>query len=402
MNNYINRSIEPLLLKMCKQFPAVGLTGPRQSGKTTLLKHLFKDYQYITLDDPIIRDQAIDDPELLIDTFKGPVIIDEIQYAPKLLSYLKIQIDENRSKKGQYILTGSQQFKLMKDIGDTLAGRIGLLQLLPFNYLELNNIAGFKKIFSSTKLAFFYSCLSGLYPEPCLASKDMDASLWYGSYIQTYLERDVKSTYDIGSLREFQACLKLLAANCSQTLNMSTISKELGISVNTVKKWISILEASGIVYLLAPYYKNYGKRITKSPKVYFYDLGLVCYLTGIKTEEHIISGPMAGALFENYAIMEIVKNYVSKGVEPPTYYYKVDKGLEIDLIIEKEFQKILPIEIKVSQTPKKEMTKNIKKFITIIGEENVSKSAIISLSEKELLLSQNVSTEKLSSILNEL
>ena len=387
---YINRSIESLIKGIIKQSPAIALTGPRQSGKSTVLTHIFPKISYVSLDDPLYREQAIEDPELFLDTVREPVIIDEIQYAPQLLSYIKIRIDQKRQKKGRFLLTGSQQFNLIKNIGDTLAGRIGLLQLLPFDLSEKMKIKHLTDTHKTVKKAFFHACLNGSYPEPNV-NNSIDIRTWYGSYLQTYLERDIRSIYEIGLLREFQSCLKLLAANCAQVLNISTISKNIGTSVNTVKKWISILEASGIIYLLIPYYNNLGKRITKSPKLYFLDTGFVCYLTGILTEEHIVSGPMTGALFENYIIQEVVKTFLNRGQIPPIYYYRTHNGLEIDLIIEKNAITLIPVEIKFSQTPKRTMNKNIDAFMKYSKNKNIKNGKLVTLSEKEIILSKNIS-----------
>jgi len=233
---YIHRQIEPVIKNVLNTFSSLALTGPRQAGKSTLLTQTLTDYQYITLDDPVIRDRAVNDPRLFFDTLKEKAIIDEIQHAPELLSYAKIIIDSNRDKKGLFVFTGSQQFHMIKDLGDSLAGRIALLELLPFSVKEIKTTADFKTIVDY----FVYACLKGSYPE-LVTQSSMDTSIWYASYVQTYLERDIRSIFNIGNLRDFQRFMQLLAARCSQILNYSQFSKALGISVPTIKRWISIL-----------------------------------------------------------------------------------------------------------------------------------------------------------------
>ena len=268
-DRYIHRRLEDVLKKLIKSFPAVALTGPRQSGKSTLLKNIFGGtYTIISFDDPITRERAISDPRLFIDGLREKIIFDEIQYVPQLLSYIKILIDHNCSKRGRFIITGSQQFHLIKNLGDTLAGRIALLNLLPFSIEEKRQIPFLRNKLLDTQANFIHSSLRGSFPEIAL-HPEMESDAWYGSYIQTYLERDLRTIYNIGSLREFQQFLHLLATRCSQILNLSSFANDLGISVNTIKKWLSILEASHIIYILPPYYRNLGKRITKSPKIYF-------------------------------------------------------------------------------------------------------------------------------------
>jgi len=266
---YIHREIEAILKKVVNQFPALVVTGPRQSGKSTLLKELFsKDYAYISFDDPVTRERAISDPEFFLDSLEEKVIIDEIQYVPQLLSYVKIRIDRNRQKRGNFIFTGSQQFNMIKNLGDTLAGRIAIMELLPFSLKEKEKVFKKKDKFVTAQKYITHSCLRGSFPE-IVVYDDIDVELWYSSYEQTYLERDVRTFYNIGNLRDFQRFMQILAARCSQVLNLSSLSSALGVAVNTIKKWISILEATRIIYLLKPYYQNLGKRITKSPKLYF-------------------------------------------------------------------------------------------------------------------------------------
>lgn len=394
---YVHREIEKVLINTSKQFPCTALTGPRQSGKSTLLKNIFgKTHAIVSFDDPLIRQQAITDPKLFIENIKEPVIFDEVQYVPELLSYLKIKIDEKRHKKNRYIITGSQQFNLIKNLGDTLAGRIGLLSLLPFSKKEKSSIKRLK--IKSTKDAFIDACLRGAYPEINVFPK-INFETWYGSYLQTYLERDIRTIYDIGSLREFQKFIQLLAARCSQILNLSDLSKELGVSINTLKKWISILEASQIIYLLSPYYRSLKKRITKSPKLYFLDCGFICYLCGIRDKRYLINGPMAGALFENYVIQETLKSFLNFGRRPNIFYVRTHNNVEVDLIIEKNMQ-IFPVEIKSTKSPTIQMAKSIEQYQNTFSKLNIAKGKIISMCDEKILLTRNVSLEPLENFLD--
>ncbi len=234
---YIHRQIEHVLTKLVKQFPAVVVTGPRQSGKSTLLKEMFSStHTYLSFDDPIIRESAISDPKFFLEGAAEKVIIDEIQYVPQLLSYLKILIDKDRYKRGRFILTGSQQFTMIKNLGDTLAGRVGIIELLPFCVEEKKDARGIKKWFNSQEGYFVHSCLQGSFPE-IVVYKDIDVDFWYSSYLQTYLERDVRTIYNIGNLRDFQRFIQLLATRCTQVLTLNSFSSELGIAVNTIKRW---------------------------------------------------------------------------------------------------------------------------------------------------------------------
>ena len=383
---YIHRHIEAAIKNRISSFPSLAITGPRQSGKSTLLINTLPDYQYVTLDDPLIREQALTDPLFLLESIGDKAIIDEIQLAPQLLSYVKMQIDSNRKKKGRFVFTGSQQFTMIKNLGDSLAGRIALLDLLPFSVAEKKTALSLP----GTLDCFIHACLRGSYPEP-VTDNSIDMGAWYGAYVQTYLERDIRSLYNIGNLRDFQRFLQLLAGRCAQILNVSSLAKALGVSVPTLKNWLSILEASRIVYLLPPYYNNMGKRVTKAPKLYFLDCGLVCYLTGIKDKDHLIKGPMAGALFENFCIQETVKLYFNKGERAPLYYMRTNNGLEIDLLIERSFKTFIPVEIKLQKTPHVSMGSSILRFKKLFSDFSVTDGIIISLTDKSVPLHTDVS-----------
>ena len=386
MTPYIHRSIEPALRKMIGQFPVVAVTGPRQSGKSTLLQQVFTKYAYLTLDDPLVLQQALSDPELLLESAGPRVVIDEIQYAPSLLPRLKLRVDRQRAQPGQFLLTGSQQFVLMKGLGESLAGRIGLLELLPFCLEEKTRCPGKEHLAGEPRAAFVEACLRGSYPEPVLQAK-LDAHRWYGAYVRTYLERDIRSLYDIGSLREFERFLQLLAARCAQILNMSTLATETGVAVNTIKRWISILEACRIIYLLPPYYNNLGKRITKAPKVYFLDAGMVCYLTGLRDQAALLQGPLAGPLFENFCIQETLKSFAACGESPRLFYLRTKTGLEVDLLIEGPGARLYPFEFKLSATPRMEMADPIRQFRQQFAALKPEPGAIVSLAAASRTLS---------------
>lgn len=366
---YISRSLEPVLARAAEQFPAVVLVGPRQSGKTTLLKHLFGDrYAIVSLEPPDVRLAAVNDPRGFLSLNPPPVVFDEIQYAPALLPYIKEQIDAQRDRPGQYILTGSQNLLLMNQVTESLAGRAAVLKLLPLSRWEVNHQpqrtlpwegkAASLPTLSSREL--WAHILRGFYPE-IVCNPERDIRLWQSSYVQTYLERDVRSLRNIGNLTLFQTFLRALAIRSGQILNLSDLAKDVGISVNTAKDWISILEASFQIFILRPYYANIGKRLVKSPKVYFTDTGLLCYLVGLRDVEHAISGPMGGSIFENLVIAELFKIFIHRGEEPLLYYWRTASGSEVDVVIESQ-DNLIPIEIKHTETPRPEMAKGILNF----------------------------------------
>lgn len=382
---YIPRDIEARLSRLLDSSPCVAVTGPRQAGKSTLLKTCLPAYRYATLDDPFFREQAQSDPLLFLDSLGERAIIDEIQLAPGLLSYVKMRVDAERDVKGRYVFTGSQQFGLIKNLSDSLAGRVSLLELLPFSVAEKRRHLPF----AETVSLFTHAALTGCYPE-LVVDQGVDRQAWYSSYLQTYLERDIRTLYNIGDLRDFQRFVRLLAARCGQQLNMSDFSRDLGVSVPTVKSWLSILEASRVVYLLAPYYANLGKRITKAPKVYFVDIGLACNLAGVRDEAHLFSGPMAGALFENFCIQETVKWFLGRGIPPPLYYLRTGNGLEVDLLIEPAVGTLIPVEIKLAKTPSPQQARTLTAFMSSFAGLEPSPGLLLSLTEQSRPLSREV------------
>ncbi|MBU4483260.1 MAG: ATP-binding protein [Actinobacteria bacterium] len=359
---YIKRLIEKTIIDTLKTFPVIILTGARQSGKTTLLKHLFSStFNYISLDELDIRSLAINDPREFLNKFKTPLIIDEIQNAPQLLPYIKAVVDKER-KNGRFIITGSQQFPLMKNVSESLAGRAAILNLYPFmieeitgNYITeeksidsyLKNASN-KKIPGSLKVDLGSWLLDGGYPGLFVNSK-ISKNIWFSSYIQTYIDRDVRGNIKNENLNDFERFLKLMASRTSQELSYSNLSRDIGLSVPTIKSWISLLQTNSIIYLLQPYYKNFGKRIIKSPKLYFLDTGLAAYLSGIQTKEHLLDGPMGGALFETFVVTNFLKRFSALDINPSLYYWKNISGIEVDLLVEHD-NKLIPIEIKLAST----------------------------------------------------
>jgi len=349
--HYIKRVLEDKLEDYLKRFTVVGITGPRQSGKSTLIKHLLKnEYRYFSFDKGSNRELFYGDPVRFMQTYDNKVIFDEVQKVPELFEYIKDAVDNDRRNNGKYVITGSAQFHLIKNITESLAGRIGLLTLLPFQFSEM------------PKKNRAESMFKGSYPEPVLFNYENNED-WYASYIDTYLERDVRDVAQIGDLRDFKRFIGLLAANTSQILSLSRFANDLGVAVSTINRWISVLEASYIIFLLPPYYKNYGKRIVKSPKIYFYDTGIVSYFTGIRNQELFENGPMKGAIFENYIIAEIVKKERHIKSHADFYYYRTSKGNEVDLIIDRKTQHEF-IEIKCNATFNPKMIKQVDELLS--------------------------------------
>lgn len=375
---YIKRTLETAILKAVKQFPAVVLTGPRQTGKSTLLRHLFPNYNYITFDDISVRSIAVNDPALFVSTLKTPVILDEIQFVPNLLSYIKIHID-NKRVNGQFLMTGSQVFNVMQGISETLAGRIALFELLPLSFGELKQIP-------KEPADCFKQILKGFYPVP--NTQETDISLFYGSYLSTYVERDVRQIKNIKDISSFQRFLELLASQAGNLLNIQSLASDCGISNHTAKEWLSILENSRIIYLLKPYFRNIGKRIIKSPKIYFSDTGLLVHLLRYKDADTLLAGPMAGAVFENMAVMEALKNKINKRLNEELYFYRDNNKVEIDLIRDKGEEFDL-YEIKATQTIQTSFAKGLK--VVNLGSKQTKK--ILSLNAQTLPLTADIMAE---------
>lgn len=393
---YIKRLAENVIKKQEKMFKTILVTGARQVGKTTMLKNMKPNINYITLDDMILNQSAVEDPDLFLKANKPPIIIDEIQYAPNLLRYIKIAVDSSE-KKAMYYLTGSQQFNLMKDISESLAGRVGIFNLLGLSLREIKEI-DFNEPFLPTEeyltkrkkyeIQITYDEIWDMIHKgamPALYQEESDVDMFYAMYVSTYIERDVRSLTQVGDTLSFLKFMTALASRIGQLLNLNSIANEVGITIPTAQRWLSILVASNIVYVLEPYYNNIMKRAVKTPKVYFLDTGLAAYLTKWKTSEVLETGTMAGNFFENYVIIEIIKSYYNSGeLRPPVYFYRDKEKREIDLIIEQN-GKLYPIEIKKTANPSKDMIENFKVLENI---KEIGEGAIICMYDKIINLDE--------------
>jgi predicted AAA+ superfamily ATPase len=326
-------------LKLASWFPVVSVTGPRQSGKSTLVRNAFKSYEYVNLEEPNIRRIASEDPVGFIRNRTNRLIIDEAQYVPDLFSMVQVVSDEN-NEVGQYILSGSQNFQLLKHITQSLAGRVGILRLLPLSYAESQESAH-----PPTTDEFM---VKGGYPR--LYEVDMDTDVFFDAYMSTYIERDVSGFLDVRDLTSFRKLLALCAHNAGNLLNYSNLAKDAGVSFRTVKSWLSILESSYITFELMPWHSNIGKRLTKASKLYFHDTGLLCNLLGIHTVEQLLTHPLLGAIFENLIVAETTKKYFNQGKRPELFFYRDDSKREIDLLDFTDPHHRRLIEIKSSQT----------------------------------------------------
>ena len=365
--SYIRRSLEKIVLQVTKEYPVLLLSGPRQVGKTTMLKKLMEGTarNYVSLDDLQERELARTDPELFLQLHKPPILIDEVQYAPELFPYIKIIVDKEQ-KKGDFWLTGSQVFSLMRGVQESLAGRVALLSLSSLSQAEA--YGGEEEMFTldtesllsrkkGRKLADAEEIFKRIFKGsmPAIVSGDITSTgIFYNSYLSTYIERDVKSLSDAIDSLKFLRFITALAARCSQMLNISELARDAELNQKQVKDWLGILETLGIIFYLYPYSNNLLKRLVKTPKVYFYDTGLVAYLTKWSSPETLASGAMSGAILENYVVSEIRKTYLNQGKEAFIYYYRDKDSKEIDLILEQDGE-LHPIEIKKSANPAAEI-----------------------------------------------
>ena len=346
----IIREITPELRRLAKDYPIVTIIGPRQSGKTTLAKMTFPNHSYCSLEDPDVRKFAKSDPRSFLRKYNKNVIFDEIQRVSELLSYLQTMVDEEDSK-GRFILTGSHQLQLRAEISQSLAGRTALLTLLP---LSISEAMTTKKPESRDALLY-----QGLFPR--LYKDKLKATTFYANYYSTYIERDVRQLINLKNAANFERFLKLLAGRVGQVINFNSLSNDVGVTATTLKEWLSVLEASFIIFRLEPYFENFGKRAIKSPKIYFNDTGLLAYLLDIDSEKIIGRDPLIGNIFENLIVLEIMKTRLNQGLNPNIYFFRDSNGLEVDILYKKASQ-LIPIEIKSAATFTKAFTKSLLKF----------------------------------------
>lgn len=335
----IYRKLTATLQRLAKTFPVIAITGPRQSGKTTLVKAVFADKPYITLEDPAERAFAFEDAKGFLHRFRDGAIFDEAQRWPDLFSYLQGMVDEEPIP-GKFILTGSQQFGLLAGVSQSLAGRVGMTALLPLSISELPAA-------SQSSQSLDTLIIKGSYP--ALYMRDISPADWFASYIATYIERDIRQVLRVHDLSVFQRFVRLCAGRNGQLLNLNALAGETGVSQKTARSWLSVLESSYIVHLLPPYFRNFGKRLIKTPKLYFLDQGLACWLLGIRSHEHLALHPMRGAIFESFIISEFLKSRYNRGLPPDLYFWRDNNGLEADIVFERG-TKLQPVEIKSGQT----------------------------------------------------
>lgn len=347
---------------MAAKMPLISITGPRQSGKTTLAKQCFPEYDYMNLENPDVFATAKSDPRLFLSQHKKGLIVDEVQLMPELFSYLQTISDEN-NKSGEFILSGSQNFLMSEKISQSLAGRVFVTHLLPFSIEELKKSDEWNDNFNQFIFKGFY---------PRIYDKDISPELFYPSYIQTYAERDIRQIINVSNLNSFQRFMRLVAGRTGQLLNYSSIANELGHELKTIKSWFNILETSFVIFFLQPHHKNYSKRLVKTPKLYFYDTGLACSLLGIKNENEINLHWAKGALFENMIISDIMKNYLNRAQIPSMFFWRDSTGNELDCLIE-ESLRVKCLEIKTSTTLHPDFFKglNFYKNLSNSDEENL-------------------------------
>ncbi len=331
---YVERKLGESIELASKNFAALILSGPRRSGKTTLLKHLFPEASYVLLEDPDVVARVNADPRGFVEECTFPVILDEIQNTPELFNYIRAAIDREPSQTGRWFLTGSQEAPLMQGVSESMAGRAAIFQLLPFSVEEFGKVSPF----------------SGGFPE--VLSRPSVADIWFRSYVQTYLERDIRAVTAIRDLSTFRRFMALLASRCGQMLNKTDLAAPLGVSVPTITQWLSILEITGQIVLVPPFYENFGKRIVKTPKIYFVDSGLLCHLLGIRDRSMLRDSPFSGAVHEGFVASEIIKHRLNRGREKGLYYFRDRQGLEVDFLLDQGNGELALLEVKASRTAK--------------------------------------------------
>jgi predicted AAA+ superfamily ATPase len=355
----VRRMLQNTLMQAARSFPAVVLTGPRRAGKTFLLRHAFPRAQYVLLEDPDLQERARSDPRTLLEDLRPPVLFDEIQNVPELFAYVRARIDRKPREMGQWLFTGSQEAPLMHGVSESMAGRAAMLQLLPFSLAESDRV----------------SLLTGGYPE--VLARPRGRSLWFNSYIQTYLERDVRNIINVRDLATFRRFLAMLASRHGQMLNKTDLAAPLGLSVPTVAEWLRILEITAQIILVPPYYENFGKRLVKSPKVYLADSGLACHLLGIATQSELERSPFLGPVFEGFVAAEILKSQVNQGRRKELYYFRDQQGLEVDFLFPGGRGGLWMAECKASKTVQPSMARSMDSLRSAMGRRLPSRVMVV-------------------------
>jgi predicted AAA+ superfamily ATPase len=372
----IQRQALGVLLQRATLYPVVTVLGPRQSGKTTLCQMAFPDKPYVNLEQPDVREFAQQDPKAFLAQFPDGAVLDEIQNVPSLLSWIQVLTDAD-PRKGRFVLTGSHQLQVSAQITQSLAGRTAVLELLPLSLSELAKANDLPAVEPADVNGLM---LQGGYPR--IHAQSMPPEVMLSDYFATYVERDVRQLINLRHLREFGQCVRLLAGRTGQLLNQTSLGNEVGVSSNTITQWLSILEASFLVFSLAPWSVNIGKRLVKSPKIYFYDVGLACWLLGIKTVEQLQHHPLRGALFENLVVLEVLKSLRNQGLRDPLYFFRDSNGLEIDLLLD-HANGLQLVEIKASQTVSAPLFKNLRTVSTLLGDRVKSQHLIYGGAERQ-------------------
>ncbi len=376
---WINRKSEATLQKMFGQFSAILVTGPRQSGKTSLLKTLYPAASYVTLDDRSAAAAANTTPAAFLSSFKEPVIFDEAQYAPELFRALKVKIDQHRNP-SRFLLTGSQVFAMMQGVSESLAGRCGILTLSSLSWTERKNSPNAGNVEDFLFLGGF----------PELHSGKVEREFWYASYVTTYLERDVRNILNVGDLGDFNRFLRAAALRTSQILSYSDLARDVGISPATAKKWLSVLVSSGQIFLIESYHRNRGKRLVKSPKLVFADTGLACYLMGFKSKQDLFSSPLAGAVWESFVTNQILRYYTTQGKRAPLWYWRTPYGQEVDLIIEEGGGMLTAIECKLSEHPTVKDCMGLRALESFYGKNSIVNSYIACRTSMKYKIQPNI------------